>query len=106
MIKSEKKELLRKIYLKIYNDFATSTNEIMAECNITRSQALRLLNTLEGAGLLCGDLQEDHGRGVSWTGRAKQRSVGQNILWQCWVTYDSEDTPEAEKRIDLFLVGA
>jgi len=98
------KNRLRNIYLFLYDTFASDTNDVMREFDISRVVALRNLNILEASGLVCGDLQES--RGYSGGGMYESRSrklVGCNIVWQCWTTYDSENREDATKRIDSFL---
>lgn len=96
-------EALLAAYMEVYDGFAVSTGDVADALDLSQSTARARLTKLEGFGLVCGDLQESHeGWGPTETG-GRARLVGQNILWQPWVSHDHEDRDDAERRAKAVL---
>jgi hypothetical protein len=87
----------RDAYLYIFDSFAATTAEVANHLHITPQHAYRLLGTM--AGILLSDEMQDTPDGPHAT-RSDQRLPGQNILWPCFYTYDSESREEAGARFD------
>jgi hypothetical protein len=95
------RELLKKVYFFVYDEFSAYTKDVVDDLKLTRPAALAALNALEKAGLICGDFTDGQGTfgNVEYHGKEnlRKRWPGKNKIWQCWKTYDSIDADEAEK---------
>ena len=94
-------EELKEIALFVFDLFAAGTDEVAAKFNLTNGIARARCTKLEQLGIFCGDLQEED-YGVSSTGSGN-RTVGKNIVWQCYETYDSIDRETAAANYDKVL---
>jgi len=87
--------------MAVFGDFAMETKDVMEEFSITRQEALKLLNELERHGLVCGEFHDGNGT----MGMNRRAVPGINKMWQCYVTYDSENTEKALERVTKTLNG-
>ncbi len=92
---------LKEIALYVFDLFAAGTDEVAQQFNLSNGVARSRCSKLEQLGILCGDLQEED-YGVSSTGTST-RTVGKNIVWQCYETYDSIDRETAAANYDKVL---
>lgn len=105
---AKNQELLVKIYMYIFNEFAASTKDIENQFSITKAKTLKFCKYLWDSDLIAGELAEIDQDGYT-TGRVGLEygeEVGMMYIWQCWNTYDTDSTEEAEKRITDFLEHA
>jgi hypothetical protein len=93
------KDVLVKVYMDVYDQFALETSDVMSRCSLSRSEALAALNELESMGLVAGEFHDGNGR----MGLRRRDVPGVNKLWQCWNTYDYEDRETALARVNQAL---
>jgi hypothetical protein len=93
---SKDREMLLKAYLYVFDEFATSTDEVALHLGVMNEVALNVLNDLEGHNLVGGEFTNGQG---SWTGDRKAYP-GTFKVWQCNRTYDELTREEAIKVFD------
>lgn len=94
MTADQKREMMFKLYMYVFDSFAATTREIADEFGLSLGTAYRLMQSLDC--LVCGEvtLESEGGSstGVNITARS---NPGSSINWQCWQTYDHLTTDEA-----------
>ena len=93
-IRGEKKEVLKKAYLLIFDYFSLDTKEIASAIGLSTADTYKLLKSCS---LITGSLIVN---GCSGGEVTRKNNPGIPYMWQCWKTHDLISHSEAEKLFD------